>query len=463
MQKFQVVCLTIVLLLLLGGFAWGGTGLGNGNHTKEFPSDFDRLKTILQQPNSLSALTPEWLDLGVEHRTRYETFNQSFTKGTAGSDQMVAQRTRVLFGIKDIWDPVQFTLELADFRAPVADRGQEHQPNFVDHLDIFQLHLDLVSQNFLGTGSSGKFEVGRLIMDFGKGRLVAGHRFGSFTPSFDGVQLTLGSDKNHEWGLRAFVTRPVQRHTVSPDWTTPITYFSGAAISRRHVPWANGELYFFQLNEGNNLQKRNVSTIGFRVFAQPATEQFDYEIESIYQVGEVDHTNHFGNRHHGEVGYSFGTAWPLRFVYLFDYASGDSNPKKNFDFLFAKRRAEYGPTGILGIIFPSNILSPVGFRSTLQPTSTVTLMVSQRTFWLADGHGPFVGSGLQDPTGRAGTFLGNLFDTSVTWAPQAGYFRHTTFEVGFTRFFKGSYFDRVPQSPGTADVNYVYTMATITF
>ena len=97
----------------------------------------------------------------------------------------------------------------------------------------------------------------------------------------------MGSDKTHEWGLRAFVTRPVQRHTVSPDWNTPSSYFSGAAISSRHVPWANGELYVFQLNEGNNLQKRDLSTVGFRVFAQPAQEQLDYEIESIYQVGTV--------------------------------------------------------------------------------------------------------------------------------------------------------------------------------
>jgi hypothetical protein len=455
--------LTIVLVLILGGFAWGKPSLGNGNHTKEFPSDFDRLKTLLQQPNTLSAATPEWLELGVEHRTRYETFNNSFTRGTAGSNQQIHQRTRILLGIKDIWDPVRFTLEVADFRTPVADRGQDHNPIFVNHLDIFQLHVDLVSPNFLGTGSFGKFEVGRLVMDCGQGRLVAGHRFGSFTPTFDGVQLTLGSDNTQAWGLRAFVTRPVQRHTVSPDWTTPITYFSGAAISSQHVPWANGELYVFQLNEGNNLQKRDLSTIGFRVFAQPALNQFDYEMESIYQAGEVGRTNHFAHRHHGEVGYSVGTEWPFRFVYLFDYSSGDPNPKKNFDFLFAKRRAEYGPTGIFGIIFPSNILSPIGFRSTLKPYPTVQFMVSYRTFWLADGRGPFVGSGLQDSTGRAGTFLGNLFDTSINWAPQTSYSRHVSFEVGFARFFKGSYFDRVPQSPGSADVNYVYTMATLSF
>ncbi len=461
MENTRRIC--VALLLILGGISWTEISFGAGDHTKEFPSDVDRLKTILEQPHSLSAATPEWLDVGIEHRTRYETFNHSFTRDAAGSNQMVAQRTRMLLGIKDIWDPLRFALEVADFRAPVADRGQNHEPNFVNHLDVFQLHFDLLSQDFLGTKTFGKLEVGRMVMDFGKGRLVAGHRFGSFTPTFDGVQLTLGSDTNHAWGLRAFVTRPVQRHTVSPDWNTPSSYFSGAAIVSRHVPWANGELYVFQLNEGNHLRKRNLSTMGFRVFTQPAPDHWDYEVESIYQVGEIDHTNHFAHRHHGEVGYSFTTNWPLRFVYLFDYASGDSNPKKNFDFLFAKRRAEYGPTGIFGSIFPSNIFSPVGFRSTLHPLSTIKFIVSHRTFWLADGRGPFVGSGLQDSTGRAGTFLGNLFDTSIHWAPMTGYWRHTAFDVGFSRLFKGSYFDRVPRSPGTADVSYVYTMATLTF
>lgn len=100
MKKVGAVCLG--LLFLLGGLSVEKSAHGavNGTHTKEFPSDFDRLKTVLQQPNTLSALTPEWLDLGVEHRIRYETFNQSFTKGRAGSDQMVAQRTRILLGIK---------------------------------------------------------------------------------------------------------------------------------------------------------------------------------------------------------------------------------------------------------------------------------------------------------------------------------------------------------------------------
>src|SRR5690606_18588518 len=166
MNEFRVVCLSI--LFLLGGFLYEDSARGAGSHHKEFPSDFDRLQTIFEHPHSLSAATPDWLDLGIEHRTRYETFDESFIRGTAGSNQQVHQRTRVFFGIKDIWDPFRLTVEVADFRAPVADRRQDHEPNFVNHLDIFQLHLDLVSQDFFGTGRFAKLEAGRLIMDFGK-------------------------------------------------------------------------------------------------------------------------------------------------------------------------------------------------------------------------------------------------------------------------------------------------------
>lgn len=53
MKKWRIAGLTIMLVLILGGFVWGKPALGNGNHTKEFPSDFDRLNTLLQQPINL--------------------------------------------------------------------------------------------------------------------------------------------------------------------------------------------------------------------------------------------------------------------------------------------------------------------------------------------------------------------------------------------------------------------------
>ena len=130
----------------------------------------------LHKKKTLASLMPSWLDVQLEHRTRYETFNHSFKKGQAGSNQQIHQRTKLQLHIQDILGPIELVGEFADFRTPVSDRGQGASPIFVDHLDVFQLHADLVTTNFLDTGQSSRLEVGRLVLDFGKGRLVAGHR-----------------------------------------------------------------------------------------------------------------------------------------------------------------------------------------------------------------------------------------------------------------------------------------------
>lgn len=148
-------------------------------------------------------------------------------------------------------------------------------------------------------------------------------RFGSFTPTFDSVQLILGWDKDRPRSLRAFVTRPVQRHTVSPDRTTP-------PLKRFQPTIFHGPTEIciaFNMNEGNHPQKRDLLTIGLQVFTPPVK-------------GNLDHENR-----------SDLSSWGIRtklwngvacwLVYLLVYSSGDQNPTKNFDFLFAKRRAKF--------------------------------------------------------------------------------------------------------------------------
>lgn len=429
-----------------------------------FPGDFDRLTELMESHKTPLAafLAPDWLNVAIEHRTRYNVYDNGFTRTIPDGNDLIHQRTRFLLEVKNIIDPLRFTLELTDQRTILATNGEGQNGLFANHFDFTQLHLDLLSKNFLGTGYASKFEVGRLIFDFGEARLIGGHRWGPFTPTFDGMQFTLGNDKE-KWGLRVFGTRPVNRDANTLDWNTPETYFSGAQITSRHLPWANVDAYFFQLNEGNKLRERNLSTTGFRLFAKPQKGMMDYEIESMYQFGDTQDVSVFAHRHHGEIGYSFKTEMPFRLLYLFDYSSGDRDPRKNFDILFAKRRLEYGPTGMFGPFFPSNLYSPVGFRAHLIPTPTVKLMLSHRAYWLADKNGAYVGSGLQDTTGQAGSFLGHMLDVSLGWEPQWSYLKRVSFDIGFSHIFKGDYFDKVPQSPGNSDTNYGYTMATFKF
>lgn len=425
--------------------------------------DFDNLTKLMEDHKTpLAAMAPDWLNVAIEHRTRYDVYDHGFTKSIPGFNDQIHQRTRFLFEVKNIIDPLKFTLELTDIRAPLANFGQDHNPNMADHFDFTQLHLGLHDKNFLGTGYAAKFEVGRFMMDLGEARLVGGHRWGTLSPAFDGLHFMMGNT-DQKWSLRVFGARPVQRVTTSLNWNTPETYFSGAYVTNRDLRWANFDGYFLQLNESDNLRQRNLSTTGFRLFAKPTKGSMDYEIESMYQFGDTRNKSVFAHRHHGEVGYSFNTPMPLRALYLFDFASGDRDPDKNFDILYAKRRVEYGPTGMFGPFFPSNLMSPVGFRATLVPTPTVRLMMSHRAYWLADKRGAFVGSGLQDATGGAGGFLGHMLDVSLGWDPQWSYMKRMSFDFGYSHLFKGDYFDKVPFSPGMKDTNYGYTMVTFKF
>jgi hypothetical protein len=130
------------------------------------------LRTILQQSNSLSAAAPDWLSLGFDHRTPYETFNHRFTWGTAGRNQQVHQRTRILLVIRNIRDPFRFTLEVGD-SGHLRLIGGRITNRF---LSITWIFFNFTLTSFLKTlltGSSCKLGVGHLIMDFGKGRTVS--------------------------------------------------------------------------------------------------------------------------------------------------------------------------------------------------------------------------------------------------------------------------------------------------
>ena len=84
-------------------------------------------------------------------------------------------------------------------------------------------------------------------------------------------------------------------------------------------------------------------------------------------------------------------------------------------------------------------------------------MASHRAFWLARARDAWVGSGLQDPTGSSGKSLGQNFETRIRWQTN----RHLTLELGYARFFKGSYLDLVPNSPNTGNSNFFYIATEI--
>jgi hypothetical protein len=93
-----------------------------------------------------------------------------------------------------------------------------------------------------------------------------------------------------------------------------------------------------------------------------------------------------------------------------------------------------------------------GARAVFIPSTSLEILVSHRAFWLAEAKDVWFGSGLQDPTGASGSYLGQNLETRLRWKPC----QYAMVEVGYAHFFKGSYLDRVPGSPRTPDSDYFY-------
>ena len=89
-------------------------------------------------------------------------------------------------------------------------------------------------------------------------------------------------------------------------------------------------------------------------------------------------------------------------------------------------------------------------------------MVKYRAWWLAQSRDVWVGSGLQDPTGGSGNFLGHDVELKVTYRPS----RNLAFSAGYDHFFKGAFIERqanIPGNPSSKDSDYFYIQTEIRF
>ena len=92
----------------------------------------------------------------------------------------------------------------------------------------------------------------------------------------------------------------------------------------------------------------------------------------------------------------------------------------------------------------------------------MTIMLKYRAWWLAQSRDAWVGSGLQDPTGGSGNFLGQDIELKARWRLSP----NLIFSAGYDHFFKGSYIEslaKVPGNPSAADTDYFYMQTEVKF
>lgn len=408
---------------------------------------------------------PDWIDLGLENRTRFETYDHpwrsSQNSGNGSADPQIPLRSRVRFGLGGD-GPLRFLFEGQDARSHLdKDPGDFRDTTTVNEFDILQLLGSLTLKNIAGTGLRTDVHFGRMTMDFGRRRIIARNDFRNTSNAFDGLHWQIGH--NQTWRLRAFFVEPVVRDDVSLDRQYDTSLFWGTYVEGRHFRWFQMDAYYLGLNDqrvANGANHRTYSTFGGRLYKDPKPGEMNYEVESAWQTGTRGVTDHFAHFQHLDLGYTFALPWSPRALIHYDYASGDRQPddsqSEGFDTLFGARRFEYMPTGTFGPFYRTNLNSP-GWRLIMTPATGWTIQLKQRFWYLARSKDFFGSSGLRDPTGQSGNNIGHDLELRVQWSLN----NNLDFDVGYDHWFKGSYFDSpaiIAQMPagGNRDTDYFY-------
>jgi hypothetical protein len=437
------------------------------------------------EPSTLAGALglPDWLRISVEHRTRFEYLGDQFrTAATDRYDGMWAFRTLV-HGEVTLADWLKVGAELQDSRQAATSCGTPITTSDVNTVELLRAYFLL--SGGAPFGGTQTLQAGRITMDVGSRRLVARNSYRNTINAFTGLDWSWKNEEGRE--LRAFWTLPVQRrprrqprlqdNDIQFDDESLDLQFWGVFHSDQ-FPWGDGkirhELFYFGLYEDDTRRvstaDRRLHTPGFRIFQRPAPSAFDFVIESAFQFGEsrtsstsTDERDHFAHFQHAEVGYSFDCPWKPRVALQYDYASGDHDPTDDhngrFDTLFGARRFDFGPTGFYGPFARGNLNTP-GIRLEAKPRSDVTGMVAYRGFWLAAKKDAWTTSGVVDPAGDSGRFIGQQLEFSLRWDVLPG---NLQLETGYAHLFAGKFIDTAPNSNRQGDSDYVYTQATVKF
>ncbi|MBS3965308.1 MAG: alginate export family protein [Methylomonas sp.] len=439
---------------------------------------------------------PDWLSFSVEQRTRYEGQDGAFRFGAEGGDQALPIQNCAWLEVRH--QGFRAGVEFLDARQFLYDEGSAAISRVgsripvtntqVNEADFLQVYGAWAAENVGGSGVDAEVKLGRQTLDLGYmngRRLVARNVFRNTVNAFTGALIRLRDHDDH-WQMKFFGFQPVGRNPSAADdimagqhdsdEEESRTFFSGGHVEWFNVlPTMHAEAYLLHLDEhdrpGGDTANRRLYTPGVRTYRQPAKGHWDFETETIGQIGssrasagandtrDLDHRAWF---QHVQLGYTFDLPWAPRFHAMYDYASGDSNSRdgenNRFDTLYGARRWELGPTGTFGALARANINTP-GYRLSLAPRDNITTFFQHRLVWLAEGQDEWVGTGLRDRTGRSGDFVGHTFEVSARWDVN----NSLTLDSGWTRIAKGEFAMNAPGAPDGNDVDYFYVQSLVRF
>lgn len=451
----------------------------------------------------------DWLDLGLEYRVRYEHRDNDFRRNDENIDDPILLRTRAYIGVKKIFDPLRFAIELQDSRRNNSDYTREGDIRDVNQHDILQGYLELnFQETFLGKDDLGHerpiwIRAGRHAWEAIDRRLIARNEWRNTTNTFQGVRAQIGDQKN-DWDLELLAVKPVQRFTTRIDEVDHAQDLYGAIFNwRRWSDYVTLEPYYLRLKQdgdkvkyntstgfrltGNALNAANIDrdihTAGLRAYSIIGNTGFDYDVSYVKQWGEQDRRNtttgtfiaevdHDAHAYNAEIGYSFKHRWKPRISAFYGVASGDSIPttgtdrtdNQRFERLFGFAR----PWSNDDYIQMENIRTPkvrVEFDPIVPFLNNVKVDTGLSWYKLDSATDRWnAGANLRDRTGRSGTDLGKEYDLRVRFPIN----QYASLNLGYAYFWAGDFIKSAVNIPSNNNErnrkntsNFFYTELTL--
>jgi hypothetical protein len=402
-----------------------------------------------------------WLDVGLDHRTRVEYRENDFRRTPQeGHDEPVLLRTRVFLGLKEIWDPFRFVVEFQDSRRYNSQYVRDDRD--VNEFELIQGFGELYFKDALGADDLGnarplRLRAGRMAFESLDRRLIARNEFRNTTNNFEGFRVTLGQKKN-DWELDLLALQPVERLKYDFDQPVEQQWFYGALGSwRRWSDIITLQPYYLGLKQDGNSSKtgQNIHSTGLRGYGVVGGTGLDYDLNVVYQFGRSN-----GRQQHDawasavELGYTFeDAAWKPRLSAFYGYGTGDRNPTDNKNQRFNALFGFNQPWSRNDYFSWDNLHAPK-VRLEFTPYKDVRVDTGYNAYWLASDRDAWQRASLQDPTGRSGDFLGHEFDIRVRYKLNS----RVETELSYAHFEAGEFPSNLGKSK---DSNYLYLQVSL--
>jgi hypothetical protein len=427
----------------------------------------------------------KWLEIGLDHRTRFEYRENDFRAKRPGTDTPILHRTRLYLGIKEVLDPFRLAVEVQDSR---RSRGWADRPvpesDEVNEFQVIRLYGELFSDHILPEDALGNerplsLRYGIHNFEFLDRRLIGNNQWRNTANTFQGFHAAIGQDSN-DWQLDLLALQPLNR--LKHDWDRPVDpkYLYGLIGHwRGWSKWITLEPFYLQFqqsrfigSDGKANTERQIHVPGLRAYGFLGKSGFDFDLNIIPQFGKKAAIRESdlgpGNNKNkdtraeetirafgatAEVGYTWEShAWKPRLSAFYGYASGDRNANPELDgskpnapaWDTTDNRFErlYGfqrPWSANDYIVFENISAPK-LRLEARPAANLRVDLGYSGYWLASGTDRFYRANAGAGTSRdyyqnGGKFLGHEFDARAryNWGKQ------TEVILGYAHFESGKY------------------------